>query len=118
MEAVGGVGGLDDGFVVGDERVVGAVAYVGLLGDVGFASEQGGGLAHMLFVVDAGGVECFGLKGDEQADGGERAALAGFGVIAEWGAVHFFYLVAADDAERYARVGLVSCPAHMRSLLW
>ena len=91
LKALGGVGRLHDGFAVSDEGVVGAIADVRLLRDVRFAPQQRRRFAHMLFVVDAGGVEGFRLKRDKQPHIVKRSTHARLGVFAEWRAVHFLY---------------------------
>ena len=48
---LGGIGGNDDRLVVGDERVDGAIADVGLLGQVRLDAELGGGVHDVRSVV-------------------------------------------------------------------
>src|SRR5229473_8190168 len=95
-----------------NERVVGAIADIGVGRQLGLLAALLRHLGHVLGVVEPGRVKCFRDHRHEEFDCAELAPRRGLLVAGERIAVDLEDLVALDDAVGFAPIRLVSEPAH------
>ena len=114
LDQVARVLGNDDGLVGGHQRVVGAVADVGVRRELGFHAAAVGHLGDVLAVVDARGVEGGRNHRHQQLHPAQDARVRGLGIALPRACRDFGDGGPVDDAVRDISAGLEAAPFHGR----